>query len=145
MLLHPFETAVTMQETYELVKGIPGRYELQMHGLNFLPCTDIVPMAVEGGYVSADAMEATLYAPMAEQFSTYWHEQGDEDSRRWYELTYLWQFPRLRRRCLEWEAAPGAHTDEINALYEKAQRMEKRRYLRKKAGVVLRRLGAAFR
>lgn len=145
MLLHPFETADTMRETYELVKGIPGRYELQMHGLNFLPCTDIVPMAVEGGYVSAEEMEATLYAPMAEQFSTYWHEQGDADSRRWYELTYLWQFPRLRRRCLEWEGAPGEHTGDIDALYEKAQRLEKRRYLRKKAGVVLRRLGAAFR
>ncbi len=141
MLLHPFETADTMRETYELVKGIPGHYELQMHGLNFLPATDIVPMAVEGGFVTAADMEATLYAPMAEQFSTYWHEQGDEESRRWYALTYLWQFPRLRRRCLEWEDAPGAYAGDIDTLYEKAKRMEKRRYLRKKAGVVLRRLG----
>lgn len=141
MLLHPFETAATMRETYELVKGIPGRYELQMHGLNFLPCTDIVPMAVEGGYVSAAAMEATLYAPMAEQFSTYWHEQGDADSRRWYELTYLWQFPRLRKQCERWEGSPTDFSGDIDALYEKAKRMEKRRYLRKKAGVVLRRLG----
>lgn len=141
MLLHPFETAATMRETYELVKGIPGRYELQMHGLNFLPCTDIVPMAVEGGYVSAAAMEATLYAPMAEQFSTYWHEQGDADSRRWYELTYLWQFPRLRKQCERWEGSPTDFSGDIDALYERAKRMEKRRYLRKKAGVVLRRLG----
>ena len=98
-------------------------------------------MAVEGGFVTAADMEATLYAPMAEQFSTYWHEQGDEESRRWYALTYLWQFPRLRRRCLEWEDAPGAYAGDIDTLYEKAKRMEKRRYLRKKAGVVLRRLG----
>lgn len=144
MLLHPFETADTMRETYELVKGLPGRYELQLHGLNFLPCTDIVPMAVEGGYVTAEAMEATLYAPMAEQFQTYWHEQGDPDSRRWYALTYLWQFPNLRKRCLAWEGEPQSHADDIDALCAKAQRMERRRYLRKKAGVVLRRLAAGM-
>lgn len=140
MLLHPFETADTMRETYRLVKDIPGRYELQMHGLNFLPCTDIVPMAVEGGYVTAREMEKIMYAPMAEQFSTYWHEQGDEDSRRWYQLTYLWQFPKLREQCLAWESDPKGHDGEIEALYQKAKRIEKRRYLRKKAGVVLRRV-----
>lgn len=145
MLLHPFETADTMRETYDLIKLIPGRYELQLHGLNFLPATDIVPMAVEGGYVSAQEMDDTMYAPMAKQFSTYWHEQGDEDSRRWYELAFLWQFPKLRKQCLAWEDDPQSHAAAIDALYQKAQGMEKRRYLRKKLGVVLRRMTAKAR
>lgn len=145
MLLHPFETAETMRETYELIKAIPGRYELQLHGLNFLPATDIVPMAVEEGYLSAREMEEILYAPMAEQFQTYWHEEGDLESRWWYELTYLWQFPKYRKRCLEWETSPKDHAQELDMCYQAAQDMAKRRYVTKKTGVVLRCAAARMR
>lgn len=140
MLLHPFETPETMRETYELIKQIQGRYELQLHGLNFLPCTDIVPMAIEGGYVSEEEMNAIMYAPMSEQFQTYWHKQGDEESRLWYDLAFYWQFPRLRRHCLVWEKDPKGHAAEIQALQEKAKRLERQHYLSKKIGVVFRRL-----
>ena len=46
MLQHPFETIEDLKESYRLVQKFPGRYELQLHGLNFLPGTDIVDMAI---------------------------------------------------------------------------------------------------
>ena len=50
MLQHPFETIEDLKESYRLVQKFPGRYELQLHGLNFLPGTDIVDMAIQQGY-----------------------------------------------------------------------------------------------
>lgn len=142
MLLHPFETAETMKETYELIKALPGRYELQLHGLNFLPGTPIVDMAVDGGYVDREEMEKIMYAPMAQQFAVYWREEGDPESRLWYQLSYLWQFPTFRKRCLRYEQDPTAFQSEVERDCAKAEKMARRRYLRKKATVALRGLMA---
>ncbi len=137
MLRHPFETIDTLKETYELVKRMHGPFELQMHGLNFLPGTDIVPMAIEQGYLTAEEMDQIMYAPMEDQFGAYWYRENSTDSQLWYEMIYLLQFKSTRKKAEEWEDNPAAHRSEIDALYEKAQKMAQRRYYYKKARVVL--------
>lgn len=145
MLRHPFETAETLRETYTLVKELAGRYELQLHGLNFLPGTDIVPMAIEGGYLTREEMDATLYAPMARQFQAYWKQEDDPESHLWYQLTYLWQFPVFRPLCRRWEISPADHRGPIARACTMARGLERLRYLYKKSHVVLRRLRAGGR
>lgn len=140
MLQHPFETADTMRETYELVKRLEGCYELQLHGLNFLPGTDIVPMAVEQGRLTREEMDSILYAPMAEQFNAYWKQEDDPVSRLWYQLIFLWQFPCFRRRCLRYEQDPLAFRAHIGRDHARGLRLARLRYLYKKARVVLKRL-----
>ena len=137
MLRHPFETLDTLKETYQLVKKMHGPFELQMHGLNFLPGTDIVPMAIDQGYLTAQEMDEIMYAPMEQQFGAYWFRENSTDSQLWYEMIYLLQFKSTRKKAEQWESDPAAHHQEVDALYAKAQKMAQRRYYYKKARVVL--------
>lgn len=140
MLRHPFEKLEHLKETYELVKKLHGRYELQLHGLNFLPGTDIVPMAIEAGYFTEEEINDVMYAPMDVQFGAYWKRENSRDDKLWYELIYLWQFKRMRKFALKYESDPVKYEKEIDALYAKAEKRAKYRYLYKKARVVLKRL-----
>ena len=137
MVQHPFESTEDLKDTYRLVKDMYGPFELQLHGLNFLPGTDIVPMAVEAGYFTEEEMEKVMYAPMDDQFGTYWQRTGDRENMLWYKMTYCLQFGSLRDRVIRCEEDPLAHGDEIDKMYAKAQRMAKLRYYYKKARVVL--------
>lgn len=137
MLCHPFETTETLQETFNLVKQFPGRFELQLHGLNFLPGTDIVSMAVEQGYLSQDEMDAVMYAPMEEQFSAYWMRENQAESRLWYRLIYCLQFPVLKARAEKMANAPLRYEKQIDRLYQTGLRLAKLRYLYKKAHTVI--------
>lgn len=140
MLRHPFEKLEHLKETYELVKQLHGRYELQLHGLNFLPGTDIVPMAVEAGYFTENEINEVMYAPMSEQFGAYWKRENSRDDKLWYELIYLWQFKRMRKYALKYESDPVKHEKEIDELYSKALKKAKARYLYKKSRVVFKRI-----
>ena len=143
MLRHPFETADTLRESYELAKKLEGRFELQLHGLNFLPGTDIVDMAVEQGKLTRAEMDQILYAPMEKQFQAYWRQDGQGTGELWYMLLYLWQFPSCRKRCLRYEQDPVRFQAQIRRDYRWGQGLARLRYLRKKAGVIFRRLGKA--
>lgn len=140
MLRHPFETADTLRESYELAKELEGRFELQLHGLNFLPGTDIVDIAVEQGKLTQVEMERILYAPMTEQFRAYWQQDGSVEAQLWYMLLYLWQFPCFRNKCLRYEKAPARFEPQIRRNYARGQKLARLRYVYKKAGIVLRRL-----
>ena len=140
MLQHPFETIGDLKESYYLVKRFPSPYELQLHGLNFLPGTDIVDMAIGQGLATPEEMERIMYAPMEEQFGAYWKQEASPESQAWYRMIYCWQFRRFRARLERWEADPAAHMEELEACYARAQKLARARYLYKKGYVVLRRL-----
>ena len=139
MLQHPFETIEDLKESYYLVQRFPGRYELQLHGLNFLPGTDIVSMAIEQGYYTQEELDRVMYAPMEEQFGTYWKREVSLESQLWYEMIYGWQFPVFRRQLRRWERDPAAHAGEIHRMYRRAEQLARVRYLYKKGRVVLKR------
>lgn len=140
MLQHPFEEIEHLKETYYLVKQLHGRYELQLHGLNFLPGTDIVPKAIEAGYFTEEEMNGIMYASMEEQFGAYWKRENSVESRLWYELTYLLQYKDLRKLAEKYESDPMKYADEIDAAYAKGKAKERTRYLYKKARIALKRI-----
>ena len=139
MLQHPFETIDDLKESYYLVKQFPSPYELQLHGLNFLPGTDIVDMAIDQGLSTPEEMEGIMFAPMEEQFGAYWKQEASRESQAWYRMIYCWQFKKFRPRLEKWEADPEAHWAELEACYAQAQKMARTRYLYKKGYVVWRR------
>lgn len=141
MVQHPFETTEDLKQSYLLAKRLCGRFELQLHGLNFLPGTDIVPMAVEQGYLTSEQMDEILYAPMQAQFGAYWQRTGDAENQLWYQMLYCLQFPSLRKRIISFEQAPAMHADEIARLYRRAQSLFRLRYYYKKACIVLKSKG----
>ena len=139
ILQHVFETVDDIRQSYELVKKMEGRYELQLHSLNFLPGTDIVPMAIEAGYYTPEEMDAVMYGTMAEQFAAFHKREGELEIQLWYDLMYLWQFPSFRKKCLEYEKDILSHQQEIESDYKKAERKARTRYLYKKSMTVIKR------
>lgn len=140
MLQHPFETIDDLKETYFLVKKLYLPFELQLHGLNFLPGTDIINIALEQGICTKEQMDEIMYAPMQEQFGAYWKRENETMSQLWYRMTYCLQFPGPRKKIEMFENDPLAHKDEIDSIYEKCTKMFKRRYYIKKINIVLRRI-----
>ncbi|MEG2215505.1 MAG: radical SAM protein [Oscillospiraceae bacterium] len=140
MLQHPFETLEDLKETYFLAQRLSRPFELQLHGLNFLPGTDIVGMAIAQGKLTREQMDKVMYAPMQEQFGAYWKRENELMSRLWYRMTYCLQFPGASRTVQRFEQDPAAHEEEINACYEHCQRLFKRRYYIKKFSVVMKRV-----
>lgn len=140
MLQHPFETIDDLKETYFLVKKLRPPFELQLHGLNFLPGTDIVDMAIAQGKVSREQMDEIMYAPMQEQFGAYWKRENEQMSQLWYRMTYCLQFPGPRKKVEIFESDAENHIDEVNALFEKCRRLAKIRYYRKKMRIVVKRV-----
>ncbi len=140
MLQHPFETIDDLKESYYLAKQLCRPYELQLHGLNFLPGTDIVSMAIEQGYYTQEEMDRIMFAPMDEQFGAYWHRETSRESDLWFKMIYCVQFRHLAKKMERFETDPLMFGDAIDAAYQKAKRMTKLRYFYKKARIVLKRL-----
>lgn len=138
MLRHPFESLEDLKETYFLVKDLQHPFKLQLHGLNFLPGTDIVPMAVEQGIYTREEMENILFAPMEEQFGAYWVQGDALENRLWYQLTFLWQWRGLARRCLVYERDPVAYQEAIQRDYQRACRWDRLRDQRQKGDTAAR-------
>ena len=141
MLCHPFERPEDRAQTLELCRTLPGRFHLEIHGLNFLPATDIVGMALQAGYYTPEEMESMLYAPLAKQYGEYWgpaNQVWRQDP--WVALIYLSQFPGLKSRVdeLEQTLRSGGNTAPIFALRARMERRERWSDLRRKALLFLR-------
>ena len=137
MLMHPFEETADLKDTYYLVKDFRSGFELQLHGLNFLPGTDICDMAVNSGKLTSDELEKIMYAPMNEQFDAYWHQNNSEENDLWYKMTFCLQFTCTKRAVTRCEADPVKHAKKINRLYSFAKRLEHARYFYKKGRIML--------
>lgn len=144
MLQHPFETLDDLKETYWLVKRLRRPYELQLHGLNFLPGTDIVPMAIEQGYLTEEEMDKIMYAPMEDQFGAYWQLETSPESSLWYRMTYCLQFPILRQLAERCENDVVGNAGRIDRLFAIGEKIFRFRYLYKKAFIVLKRIAMAI-
>ena len=132
MLQHPFEKIEHLKETYYLVEKLAMPLELQLHGLNFLPGTDIVGMAIEQRLITKEEMDKIMYAPMKAQFDAYWKREDARESRLWYRLTYCLQFKNCRKKCAEYSTDIDKYESAIDAMYEKCRKRAKLRYYYKK-------------
>ena len=93
MLRHPFETEEDIRLTYEICANLPKPFELQLHGLNFLPGTDIINIAVKKKVAEADQLEEGFSASLGEQYKAYWRSDcKNKMIDFWYSLIYISQF-----------------------------------------------------
>ena len=98
ILQHPLETVNDLKDTFELCLLLETPFELNLHGLYFLPGTDIVDIAVSQGLFSYDDIEKKMYSPIQEQYENYWGSNHDSDIEHelWKSLIFLTQFKSLR-------------------------------------------------
>lgn len=137
MLQHPFETTEDLKYTFDLCMSIEPPFELQIHGLNFLPGTDIVPMAIEEGHLTREELEQIMYSSIKDQYDKYWGPSAnkiDEDNI-WIALIYLSQFPSLRNiiRKLSKEVESGNKINTVIRLQKLMKQANRVMNLAKKA------------
>lgn len=101
MLCHPFETEADRRETFELCLQLKPPFELNIHGLNFLPATDIVQMAIDAGHYTPEQLHGMMYSSLQEQYDRYWGPAASDYANAsaddlWIALICLTQFPELR-------------------------------------------------
>lgn len=98
ILHHPFETLNDLKDTFDLCLKLETPFELNLHGLYFLPGTDIVDTAVSRGLFSYDDIEKKMYDPIQEQYDIYWgiNSNTKDEARLWSALIYMTQFKSLR-------------------------------------------------
>ncbi len=122
MLRHPFETLQDLKDTFSLCLNLDPPFDLNLHGLNFLPGTDIVQMAVSAGLFSGAEMEEIMFSGMRSQFDMYWgsDQKAAGTEKVWMSLIYLTQFkslrPLLRRLADRYEKSEGRRADMIFTL-----------------------------
>jgi radical SAM superfamily enzyme YgiQ (UPF0313 family) len=141
ILRHPFESAEEIRETYELCARLPGRFTLNMHGLNLLPGTDISEEAVARGLYTREELEGLMYAPMERQYATWWEDDcADPRKNFWYHLTYLTQSALYGKKAAR--LAQGGESDDAcraaARCYAAAKRLERPRHIWLKGKAVLR-------
>lgn len=93
MLRHPFEKEEDIKQTYDLCTKLTKPFELQLHGLSFLPGTDIINIAIARGIADKQEIESNIYGSIQEQYNIYWG-QGNRNIMMdfWYSLIYISQF-----------------------------------------------------
>jgi coproporphyrinogen III oxidase-like Fe-S oxidoreductase len=98
ILGHPFETEKDLSETLGLCRKLAKPFQLQLHGLSFLPGTHIEDIAVSRGVKTWDEIRAEQARPLREQYrAMHWWRRGrggeqTYEKAYWYTLIYLTQF-----------------------------------------------------
>lgn len=137
MLCHPFETQEDLWQTYDLCTKLHPPFSLNIHGLNFLPATDIIPMALEQGFYTPEQLEAMMFSTIQDQYDRYWGPAAGafadaSAGNTLLPLIELTQYPALRQRLPQW-AAGLQNPDTARLIAALARRMARRSQLRHRA------------
>lgn len=138
MLRHPFETLDDIKETYTLCMKLKPPFSLQLHGLGFLPGTDICNKAVESGIYTKEQLESLMYGTADEVYNSFWGVSSDEERDFWYNLIYLTQFPAFRNKTKIYASNPEKYKAITQRSVKKARILEKIRYYYKKSKIFFR-------
>jgi len=91
MLRHPFETEEDIRQTFELCTELRRPFELQLHGLYFLPGTDIIKIAEKHGMpvpIPGSGPDGSIKTA----FRAYWGQKSSNAAINfWYSLIYMTQ------------------------------------------------------
>ncbi|QGG47110.1 B12-binding domain-containing radical SAM protein [Heliorestis convoluta] len=93
----PFESVEDLEMTYHLCMKLHKPFKLQMHGLHFLPGTDIEKVAVKKGVLTWEELKDQQNRPIEEQYRSFlwWTHTGSHEDRErayWKIMIYLTQF-----------------------------------------------------
>jgi len=121
MICHPFESVEHLKESFDLCMELAPPFHLNIHGLGFLPATDIVKMALDSGMYTEEEMEGLMYGTLQEQYDHHWgpHASSFADAsakNSWSDLIYLAQFPAIREKVKALAEDPQGNAKKIVAL-----------------------------
>lgn len=142
MICHPFESVAQLKETFDLCLQLATPFKLNIHGLNFLPKTDIVQMAIDQGIYTQEELDKLMYSSLQEQYDRHWgpHASSFKDAsgkNSWTDLIFLTQFPEIREKVIELSKDPEGNGAKIAALKAKMSKKQRWRNLMDKVKLVL--------
>ncbi|MBC9784511.1 B12-binding domain-containing radical SAM protein [Heliobacterium chlorum] len=93
----PFETVKDLEDTYHLCRKLYKPYTLNLHGLSFLPGTDIEKLAINQGLLTWEELKREQSKPIEEMYRSFswWTHTGSQEDRErayWKNMIYLTQF-----------------------------------------------------
>ncbi len=145
MLCHPFESLEDLKETFYLCLKLAFPFQLNIHGLNFLPATDIIEIAKEKGIYTQEQLNKMMFGSIQEQYDQYWGPNANEYSKAsknniWVALIFLTQFPKIRKEVIKLSklAEKGEGTEAILKLKKKMEYLIRIKDLLDKIKLVLR-------
>ena len=140
MICHPLENLNEIKETFELCLQLEPPFRLNIHGLGFLPGTDIVDMAIEKGIYTREELNDMFLADEKSQLKFFYGINrgyyGEEDKKAvWADLIYLTQFHNLRSEILSLSKYAEKNKEKIKELKTKIESLpfeEQDKYVIKK-------------
>ncbi|ABZ83468.1 hypothetical protein HM1_1106 [Heliomicrobium modesticaldum Ice1] len=93
----PFETVEDLEMTYRLCMKLHKPFTLNLHGLSFLPGTDIEKLAVDKGLLTWEELKRQQSRPIEEMYHSFswWTHTGSKEDRErayWKNMIHLTQF-----------------------------------------------------
>jgi len=136
ILQHPFETHEDIKKTYELCTKLAPPFELQLHGLNFLPGSDIVDIAIKKGVLTREELDKMMFGSMQEQYNMYWGtKKNDLISNFWYALIFMTQF-KLMKPAARYFSKKDSRAKLATEFYRLLKPVMKLRYFYRKAKLI---------
>lgn len=128
MICHPFESLEDLKQTFYMCMKLAPPFQLNIHGLNFLPATDIVDMAIEQNIYTKEELDSMMFSSIQDQYDRHWGPNASSYSKAsagnpWVALIYLSQFRSIRKQVIHLAklAERGQGTKEIFALKKKME------------------------
>lgn len=144
MICHPFETLEDLKETFYLCLKLAFPFQLNIHGLNFLPATDIITMAREQNVYTEEELDKMMFSSIQEQYDQYWGPNASaydkaSSGNSWVALIFLTQFPSIRKEVIRLSklAEKGEGSKEIFSLKKKMELVNKVKDFSDKVKLVL--------
>lgn len=119
MICHPLETLKEIKETFDLCMQLQGPFRLEIHGLSFLPGSDIVDIAIKKGIYTKEEIENMFYVSYEEHIKQVYDVKyyGIEHKKEiWADLIYLTQFDDVRNKIIKLSKDPYKNEKKIHSL-----------------------------
>ena len=134
MICHPLETLEELKETFYLCLELEPPFELQIHGLAYMPGSDILNTIVERGIYTKEELEDMFKAPFDEQHTRFMgpikgYFSGDERNEIWADLIYLTQFSDIREKVINLSKKPYKNAEAIRSLKREKNTIETHQYI----------------
>lgn len=121
IICHILESVTELKETFDLCLNLQAPFGLQIHGLSFLPKTDIIQTLIEKELYTEEELEEIFNAPFEENYKQ-WNGPAENfyaentEKKVWADLIFLSQFPIIRSSILKLSKKPQKNSNKISKL-----------------------------
>lgn len=139
IICHILESIPELKETFDLCLKLEAPFGLQIHGLSFLPKTDLIQTLIDKELYTEDELEEIFNAPFEENYKqwngpSYNYYADNQKKEVWADLIYLTQFMAIRSKVIKLSKNPEKNKKKIKKIKTKIEKLsyEKQEKLKRK-------------